>query len=362
MKKRIDFAGSIVLGVALLLLVGNVLLLFFIVNRDSKKVEDKYPLDLSYEYDGRIPSISQEGNSIPIGVEMPEVQNEWADGVEPLFLYTHPELWEKMYLIEGLDWVVVKVKHYYLCVTPMGPVGPVWAYCRYSDLGKFYGISSVNHAFLFLHHGELKVVRSGDNFQEVVGVYDEMDLLEQNCVFKGNEVLVEMPQMGIEIQSLEEALVDYNEEIGVAMIANTTKEFFDVDVIQIFEGEMKSLPGKNGDRVFRIQKPKYGDEYEDPGDRKEALFIGAIDDHGVSFRMPFRGEIVEINEYGILHKAGETERFTPFSPVVINGELFFAEYSPEFFETIKGYYLKDENAPEGEAKTETETETETETI
>lgn len=345
MKKK-DFAGIIVLGLALLLLVGDVLMFSYIVNRDSKKVEDKYPLDLSYEYDGRIPSISHEGNSIPIGVELPEVQNEWADGVEPLFLYTHPELWEKMYLIEGLDWVVVKVKHYYLCVTPMGPVGPVWAYCRYSDLGKFYGISSVNHAFLFLHHGELKVVKSGDNFQEVVGVFEEMDLLEQQCVFKGNEVLIEMPQMSLEIQSLEDVLVKDVEEIGVAMIANTDEEFFDVDVVQIFDGEKKNLPGKNGDRTFWVQEAEDGIGYE-------AMFIGAIDDYGVLFRIPFRGEILEINSYGIRHKYGDTERFTPFSPVIINGELFFAEYSPEFFEAIKGYYLQDENAPEGENETET---------
>jgi len=311
----------------------------------SKKVEDKYPLDLSYEYDGRIPSISQNGSKIPLGVELPEVSNEWgADGVEPLFLYTHPELWEKTFLIEGMDWVVVKVKHYYLCVTPMGPVGPVWAYCRYSDLGKFYGISSVNHAFLFLHHGELKVVRSGDNFQEVAGVYEEMDLLEQNCVFKGNEVLVEMPQMSLEIQSLEDVLVKDVEEIGVAMIANTTKEVFDVDIVRIFDGEMKSFPGKSGDRVFRVQEAEYGEGYE-------AMFIGAIDDYGVLFRIPFQGEIVEINEYGILHKIGDVERFTPFSPVIINGELFFAEFSPEFFDAIKGYYLQDENTPEEENET-----------
>ena len=350
-KERVIAIVVVTLAFALIVALA-VMLAYICVNMRFQRVEDKYPLDLSYEYDGRIPSISQEGNSIPIGVELPEVQNEWADGVEPLFLYTHPELWEKTFLIEGLDWVVVKVKHYYLCVTPMGPVGPVWAYCRYSDFGNFYGISSVNHAFLFLHHGELKVVRSGDNFQEVVGVYDDMDLLEQGCVFKGNEVLIEMPQMFLEIQSLDDALVKDVEEIGVAMIANTTKQVFDVDVVQIFEGEKKNLPGKNGDRMFWVQEAEDGIGYE-------AMFIGAIDDYGVLFRIPFRGEILEINSYGIRHKYGDTERFTPFSPVIINGELFFAEYSPEFFEAIKGYYLQDENAPEGEAKTETETETET---
>jgi hypothetical protein len=207
-----------------------------------------------------------------------------------------------------------------------------------------------------MHHGRLEGVKHGTRCPEIEGYYDELDLSEQDSCKRGNPVYIQKPS-SIEIDSLDEVVVDFNEEIGVAMIANTTKEFFDVDVAQIFDGEMKSLPGKDGDRVFRIQKPEYGDEYENSGDRKEALFIGAIDDCGVLFRIPFRGEILEINEYGIRHKYGDTERFTPFSPVVINGELFFAEYSPEFFEAIKGYYLQDENAPEGEAKTETETET-----
>lgn len=350
MKKK-DFVGIIVLSVALLLLVGEVVMFSYIVNRDSKKVEDKYPLDLYVEYDGKIPAVYREGSKFSLGVELPEVPNEWGNDEEPLFLYAHPELWETMYLIEGLDWVVVKVDNYYLAITPMGPVGPVWAYCQYSDFGRFYGITSINHAFLFLHHGELKVVKAGRNFPEVAGVYDEMDLLEQQCTFKGNEVVVEIPSSRVEIGSLNDALVENVEEIGVAMIANTDEEFFDVDVVQISDGEKKNLPGKNGDRLFWVQEAEIGGF--------EALFVGAIDDCGVLFRIPFRGEILEINEYGIRHKYGDTERFTPFSPVVINGELFFAEYSPEFFEAIKGYYLKDENAPEGEAKTETESETET---
>ena len=330
--------------VALFVIVGDVLFVGVIIeNMNSKKVEDKYPLDLSFQYEGKIPTISRKDSRIPLGVKLPEVQNEWAEGVEPLFLYTHPELWEKTFLIEGLDWVVAKVDNYYLALTPMGPVGPVWAYCHYSDFGKFYGITSINHAFLFLHQGELKVVKAGHNFQEVAGVYRDMDLLEQQCVFKGNEVSVETPTSRVEIDSWSDALVKNVEEIGVDLIANTKKEYFNVDVVQIFDGEKMKLPGKNGERMFWVQKTETGES--------EAMFVGAIDNRGVLYRIPFRGEILEINEYGIRYKFGDTERFTPFSPVIINGELFFAEYSPEFFEAIKGYYLQDTNAPEGENET-----------
>jgi hypothetical protein len=253
-----------------------------------------------------------------------------------------------MYLIEGKDMVVVKVKDYYLCLTPMGPVGPVWAYCRYVDLGQFYGITA-HYAFLFMHHGKLEVVKPGSGFPQIEGYYDELDLSEQDSTRRGNSAYIQMPRR-IEIDSLDEVVVDFNEEIGVAMIANTTKEVFDVDVIQIINGERMTFPGKPGDRVFRVQENEYIGEY---GEEYEAMFIGAVDGNGTLFQIPYQGEIVEINEYGILHRFGDVERFTPFSPVIINGELFFAEYSPKFFEAIKGYYLKDENAPEGEAKTET---------
>lgn len=353
MKTQKDQKREIVLWniffaiIGLVVLLGALAIIASIVIQKKIKTEDKYPLDISFEYDGRIPSISQDGSRIPLGVELPEVPNEWGTDEEPCFLYDRPEFWEEIYLIEGKDMVVVKVKDYYLCLTPMGPVGPVWAYCRYVDFGQFYGITS-HYAFLFMHHGKLEVVKPGTRFPQIAGYYDELDLSEQDSTRRGNPAYIQMPS-AIEIDSLDEVVVDYNEEIGVAMIANTTKEFFDVGVIQIFEGEMKTFPGKSGDRVFRVQEAEYGEGLE-------AIFIGAVDDLGVLFRIPYQGDIVEINRYGILHKSGNIERFTPFSPVIINGELFFAEYSPEFFEAIKGYYLQDENAPEGEAKTETETE------
>ena len=330
-----------IIGLVVLLAIISIICAIFVRKKDAK---DKYPLDISYEYGGEIPAISRDGTRISIGIELPEVHNEWGSEEEPWFLYDCPEFWEEMYLIESKDLIVVKIQDYYLCVTPMGPVGPVWAYCRYADFGTFYGITA-HYAFLFMHHGRLEVVKPGSRFPQIAGYYDDLDMLEQDSTRRGNPVYVQIPN-SIEIDSLEDALVDYNEEIGVAMIANTTKEFFDVDVLQVFDGEKTNLPGKNGDRTFWVQEAEDGIGYE-------AMFIGAIDDYGVLFRIPFQGEIVEINEYGILHKFGDVERFTPFSPVVINGELFFAEYSPEFFDAIKGYYLKDENAPEDENEKET---------
>lgn len=345
--KEMDKGKKIGLAIAGVLLIIALMFLFLWIRSSNKAdFETQKELDLSYEFDGMIPTISVKGENIPVGIELPDAENDWGDtfydGENPLFLLTiSPDYWDKVFEVELLGRIIVKIGNYFYYITPMGPVSPVWAFSYYYDLGQLYGLTNHN-CFLFMHHGKLEVVKQGYVYYPEVHEYDELPFEETISIWKTHPVDVSSYET-ICIDSLEnngETIVEVSERLGVIVVCNAAHgPFSTIDTVPIYDGSFYTVDGKNGKRMIRFQAG-LNSPYE-------MIFAGAIDNLGMTFRIPLALDVFNhIDKYGIHYYRGDEEYVAPFAPIIIDDEFYYGEWNEEFFQYIKYFFPADQNGVE----------------
>ena len=334
--------GKINLISLILFIIGAVAV--FITQLPAAKARyDSEHINYEYDFDGQIPMVSVQGKGVPLGINLPAVENDWGSEETPIFLYTNPNLWEKVYKLEGDDdHYIVKVSHFYLLVSIAGKVGPVWSFARYDNFGSIYGVTNHN-IFLFEHSGKILAVPQGHIYE--AKAYDYSGLSEEETLSKKRAYPTPSKVNFCEtlcIDSLDspQTILEYSDILNLVVVSNIAYKEHSTDMVYITDGGLYSVDGKQGERVFKIQEARNG---------YEAIFVGALDQKGVLLRIPIEGDPQGVDKYGLysLHQNGELY-IHPYYPVLIDGEFHYSSWNSEFFEQIKDYFPADENAAEND--------------
>lgn len=264
-----------------------------------------------------IPVVQNSGEEpTPVGFQTDE-EVDWGEEETPKFLYSL-DMCEKFFRVRGIDKYIIRNGNVYMLISLKGSYGPVWEY-TVTELEDIVAITAKH--FIFKDEKNVLAIEFETGNQQH---FENLSQEEKDSWHDLKEVQIK-PFKSARIDSWTRDYVEWQLIDNATIVHIEFQEDMYERSEDIFLSNQKEWYRFSGDRLFFVQSSP-GEETE-----KEAVFIGGMNGAKRAIIIPFEGEFLLANQWGILYTREGKRFFKSYFPLMVSGYDVYPELPASIF-------------------------------